>query len=130
MISAINVPAMEPLDMKRVTDTDKMYFGSRLTQDQLEKLQQISTQGFTTSKLPCEKIAAINKTLNFINSVTPVLREAATNSELSGYARKYSSSLALEFTETTKVFAVLLPRYKKICSESKQNRQDAELLIK
>jgi hypothetical protein len=120
VILSINVFAMEPLDMKRVTDADKIYFGSRLTPDQIEKLQQISIHGYTTSKSPCEKIVAINKTLHFFKAVTPVFREASTSNEISRYARKYSSSLAREFTETAEVFADILPRYKKICTDDKQ----------
>jgi hypothetical protein len=128
VILSINAFAMEPLDMKQVTDVDIIYFGSRLTSDQIEKLQQISIHGYTTSKIPCDKIVAINKTLLFLNIVTPVFREASTDSEISRYARKYSSSLAHEFTETAKVFADILPHYKKICTAGKQNRQDTELL--
>lgn len=127
LVSSINVFAMEPLDMSQVTDADKIYFGSRLTPDQIEKLQQISIHGYTTSMIPCDKIVAINKTLRFLNIVTPVFREASTNKEISRYARKYSSSLTQEFTETAKVFADILPSYKKICTAGKQKRQDTEL---
>ena len=127
VILSINVFAMEPLDMKQVTDADKIYFGSRLTPDQIEKLQQISIHGYTKSKRPCDKIVAINKTLHFFKAVTPVFRKASTSNEISRYARKYSSSLAHEFTETAEVFADILPRYKKICTVDKQKRQDTEL---
>ena len=120
------VLAMEPFDMKQITDADKIYFGSRLTPELIEKLQQISIHGYSTGKLPCDKIVAINKSLNLFNKVIPVFREASTNNEISKYARNYSSSLAHEFIETSKVFADLMPRYKKICEASKQNRQDSE----
>ena len=130
VVSAIvstTVLAMEPLDMKQITDADKIFFGKRLTPEQIKKLQQISNNGFTTSKLPCDKIVEINKNLHFIKVVTPVLREASTNSDISRYARVYSTSLTHEFTETSKVFVSLLPRYEKVCTATKKEQPEPEL---
>lgn len=130
VVSAIvstTVLAMEPLDMKQITDADKIFFGKRLTPEQIKKLQQISSNGFATSKLPCDKIVEINKNLHFIKVVTPVLREASTNSDISRYARVYSTSLTHEFTETSKVFVSLLPRYEKICTATKKEQPEPEL---
>lgn len=125
MMVSIHANAMEPLDMKRVTDTDKMYFGNRLTPDQIKKLQQISVDGFATGKLPCDKVIEINKTLHFLHNVTPVFRQASTDDNISPYTRKYSSALAHEFAETTKVLGDILPRYKKLCTAGKQKRHDS-----
>ena len=129
-VLSINVLAMEPLDMKQITEADKIFFGKRLTPDQIKRLQQISISGFATSKLPCDKIVEINKNLHFIKAVTPVLREASTNSDISRYARAYSTSLTHEFTETSKVFVSILPRYEKICSAAKKEQPEPELPAK
>lgn len=123
----INGLAMERLDLKQVTDADKVYFGSNLTLEQIEKLQQIANHGYNLSAQPCDNIAPINEALVFLKEVTPVFRKASTSNEISAYARKYSSSLARVFTMTSKAFTDVLPRYKKICTDGKQNRQDAKL---
>jgi hypothetical protein len=127
VLLSINVLAMEQIDMKQVTDADKIFFGRRLTPEQIEKLKQISIHGFSTSKIPCEKIVAINKTLHFLSIVTPVFKEASTNDDISKYAKKYSSSVAHEFTQTSKALNEILPRYKKICAASQKKRHDTEL---
>jgi hypothetical protein len=127
MFFPINGLAMERLDLKQVTDADKVYFGSRLTLEQIEKLQYIANHGYDLSALPCDNIVPINEALVFLKEVTPVFRKASNSNEISAYARKYSSSLARVFTITSKAFAEVLPRYRKICTDGKQNRQDAQL---
>ncbi|MEI7817547.1 MAG: hypothetical protein WCI45_10205 [Desulfuromonadales bacterium] len=126
MISSLDVLAVEPLEIKQLTDADKIYFGSRLTSDQIEKLQHISAHGYNMSKLPCEKIVAINKNIHFLSLVTPVFRSASTSGEVSAYAKKYSTTLARELTDTVKAFNEILPRYKQICSSTKQNPKNTE----
>ncbi|BCS54660.1 hypothetical protein [Geobacter sp. SVR] len=118
--------AMEQLNMKNITDADKVYFGKRLTKEQLEKLQYILANGFTTSKSPCEKVAAINKNLLFLKTVTSVFREASASGEISTYARSYSSSLTHEFTATAKVFGDILPRYEQACRASRHIVENTE----
>ena len=116
---SVNVYAIEPLNMKHVTDADRIYFGSRLTPDQFEKLQKFVDHSCIASTLPCEKkIAAINETLHFIRAVTPVLRSASSNTEISVYAKKYSSSLANELAATTTALNEILPHYMNICASS------------
>src|ERR1035437_3776343 len=128
MIFPIYALAMEPLNLKRISDDDKIYFGSRLSRDQIEKIQQIINHNYTKSKLPCEKILAINMTLSFLSTVTPIFRDASTSTEISAYARKYSSSLVHELTAKTKALTEILPYYKKVCAAKETSRQNGELL--
>jgi hypothetical protein len=113
--------------MKRISDDDKIYFGSRLNRGQIEKTLQIIKHDFTMSKRPCEKILAIEMALRFLSTVTPTFREASTSTEISAYARKYSSSLVHELTAKTKKLTEILPDYKKSCAAKETNRQNEEL---
>jgi hypothetical protein len=126
MIFPLYVYALEPLNLKRISDDDKIYFGSRLSLDQIERIQQIINHNYTVSKLPCEKILAINMTLGFLSTVTPIFREASTSAEISAYARKYSSSLLHELTAKTKALTEILPYYKKICAAKETSRKNGE----
>ena len=121
MLIAVAAFAMEPLDIKRISDDDKIFFASRLHVDQIEKLSRIINHD-AFSKLPCEKVAEINKTLGTIKAVTPIFREASASGELSAYSRNYSSQLVHEFTATTKALNELLPRYKNKCAAKAEKR--------
>lgn len=128
MIFPIYALAMEPLNLKRISDDDKIYFGSRLNRDQIEKIQQIINHDFTMSKLPCEKILAINMTLRFLSTMTPIFREASNSTEISPYAKKYSSSLLRELTAKTKELNEILPYYKNTCAANETSRNNGEFI--
>jgi hypothetical protein len=111
---SVNASAIEPLNMKRITDEDKIYFGSKLDVEQIEKIQQVISH-HNMSKLPCEKVSEIKKTLIFLEEVKPIFKEASTSAGISSYARKYSAALVQEFSGTSKALNEILPHYKNAC---------------
>ena len=119
LVHAVSAFAIEPPDMKRITDEDKVYFGTRLDKEQVEKLQRIINHS-KMSKQPCTKAAEIHTTLRFLKEVTPIFREASTCADISSYARKYSASLTQELAGTSKALNEMLPHYKKACTASKE----------
>jgi len=118
---SVNASAIEPPNMKRITDEDKIYFWARLDKEQLEKLKKIFNYG-KTSNQPCLKAAEINRTLRLLKEVTPIFREASTSADISSYARKYSASLVKELISTGKALNEALPHYKNACAASKEAR--------
>jgi hypothetical protein len=121
---SINAFAIEPPNMKRITDEDKVYFGTRLDKEQIEKLQKVINHS-KMSKLPCEKAVEIKKTLRFLKEVTPIFQEASTCTDVSSYARKYSASLTQELNGTSKVLNEMLPHYKKACAAGDTSQKEA-----
>jgi hypothetical protein len=111
---SVNVSAIEPLNMKRITDEDKFYFGTRLDAEKIEKIQQAISHR-KISKPPCEKVFEIKKTLRFLEEVKPIFKEASTSADISSYARKYSAALVQEFSGTSKALKEILPHYKNAC---------------
>lgn len=111
---SVSASAIEPLNMKRVTDEDKIYFATRLTVEQGEKLQQIINHQ-RMRRPPCEKIVDIAKTLRFVKEVHPIFQEASTSADISSYARRYSAAIVKELDVTTKSFTMILPYYQNAC---------------
>lgn len=119
IMQSVNSYAIEPPNMKRLTEEDKFYFGTRLDKEQFEKLQQVISRP-KTSNQPCTKAAETNKTLKFLGEVTPLFQEASSSADISSYARNYSTSLAQELVGTRKALTEILPHYKKACAATKQ----------
>jgi hypothetical protein len=119
---SVNSFAIEPPNLKRITDADKVYFGTRLDKEQFDKLQQVINHG-KMSKQPCAKAAEIEKTLRFLKEMIPIFQEAPTHTYLSSYARKYSSSLAQELIATRKALTEILPHSKKACMSTMEARK-------
>ena len=118
--------AIEPPNMKRITDEDKIYFGTRLDVEQIDKLQQVINHS-KMKKPPCEKAIEINKTLRFIKEVNPIFQEASTSPDISSYARKYSAALIKELADTSKALKEILPHYMKACAATAGGQQEAGL---
>jgi hypothetical protein len=116
---AVTVSAIEPPDMNRVTDEDKLYFETRLNKDQIEGLQRLFRPN-RMDKPPCEEATEISNNLRLLKTVTPILREASTCADVSPYTRKYSAALAKQLNGTSKGFATLLRYYRKTCSADKE----------
>ena len=123
---SVNASAIELPNMKLITDEDKFYFGTRLDKEQTEKLQQVINHR-KMSKLPCEKVEEIHRTLKFLKEVTPIFQEAKSSADISAYARKYSAALAKELAGTSKALNEILPHYKKACTVGTTSLTEAGL---
>ena len=125
VVQSFNVSAIEPPNMNRISEADKLYFGTRLDKDQFDKLQRVINHS-TMSRKPCLRVAEIDKTLRFIKEVTPVFQEAANRSHLSTYARTYSASLTRELLGTGKALKEILPHSKKACAAVSEDTKGSE----
>ena len=110
--------ALEPPDMKRITDEDKLYFAGRIDKEQVEKIRHIIDHSILTNKQPCDKVAAITNTVKFIKTVKPIFREASKSADISSHARRYSADLVQELSGTSKAMVELLPYYRGSCTSS------------
>lgn len=116
---SVNASAIEPPNMKLITDEDKIYFGARLDREQIEKLQHVINPNQTANQ-PCANAAEITKTLRYLKEVTPIFREASASADISAYARKYSASLTHELDRTSKALNQMLSYYRKACAGGKE----------